>query len=111
MSKVVRKNLQTLYSYMNKSGSNIDEFHLYFYTNYNQLVGRGEHVDDPLSLLCNGYKVCTDSAFRKYMEAEEEDFLEGRDCIKDVNYKGLITMATNKYNILKKSGKWGAKSP
>ena len=45
------------------------------------------------------------------MEAKEEDFLEGRDYIKDVNYKGLITMATNKYNILKKSGKWGAKSP
>ena len=45
------------------------------------------------------------------MEAKEEDILKGRDCIKNVNYKGLITMATNKYNILKKSGKWGAKSP
>ena len=67
-------------------------------------------MDDPLSLLWDGYKVCADSAFRKYMESKEEKFIEGRDYIKDINCKGLLTMATNKYNILKKSGKWGAKS-
>ena len=109
-SKVLCNNLQTLDSYMTTCGSDINMFHLYFYTNYNQLVGRGEHIDDPLSLLWDGYKVCPDSAFRKYMEAKEEDVLEERDYIKDVNYKGLIMMATNKYNILKKSGKWEVKS-
>ena len=46
MPKVLCKNLQTLDSYMTTFGSNINKFHLYFYTNYNQLVGRGEHVDD-----------------------------------------------------------------
>ena len=44
------------------------------------------------------------------MKSKKENFLEGRDYIKDINYEGLITMATNNYNIVKKSGKWGAKS-
>ena len=48
MYKVLRKNLCTLDSYMTTCGSNIDKFHLYFYTNCKQLVGRGEYVYDPL---------------------------------------------------------------
>ena len=96
---------------MTTCGFDIDKFHLYFYTNYNQLVGRGEHIDDPLLLLWDGYKVCIDSIFKKYMEPKEEDFLEERDYIKYIIYERLITMATNMYNILKKSGEWKAKSP
>ena len=48
--------------------------------------------------------MCADSAFRK------DKVNKGRDYIKEVNYKELITMATNKYNIVKKSGRWRAKS-
>ena len=44
-------------------------------------------MDDPLSLLWEEYKVSADSAFRKYMESKEEDFLEGRDYIKDIDYE------------------------
>ena len=44
------------------------------------------------------------------MELKKEDFLKGRNYIKDINYNGLITMATKNYSILKKSGNWEAKS-
>ena len=74
MSKVLHKNLQTLDSYMTTCGSNIDKFHLYFYTNYNQFVGRGELFDNLLSLLWDGYKVFVNSASRKYIKAKKEDF-------------------------------------
>ena len=53
-SKELCKDLQTLDSYMTTYGSDIDKFYLYFYINYNQLVGQGEHMDKPLSLLLDG---------------------------------------------------------
>ena len=49
--------------------------HLNFYTNCNQLFGRREHVDNSLSLLWDGYKMCANSMFKKHMESNEEFFL------------------------------------
>ena len=76
-------------------------------TNYNQLKGRGEAIDSPISLLFKGYKVAQDHEFVRYITQKEEDYFEEMEYMKDLDHEKLMSMATNKFNALKSRGKWG----
>ncbi len=110
-SAVLRDNLYNLDAKTVQLNSNILEFHFYFSTNYNQLLGRGEAVDSPFHLLFKAYKAVQDSDFVRYITQKEKEYFEDKNGAGALTYEELIAMATNKYNVLIAQGCWGAKSP
>ncbi len=108
-SAVLRDNLYNLDAKMVQLNSNILEFHLYFSTNYNQLLGHGEAVDSPVHLLFKAYKAVQDSKF--VITQKEEEYFEDKNGAGALTYEEIFAMATNKYNALIAQGRWGAKSP
>ena len=75
--------------------------------NYNQLVGRGETIDDPVFILFDLYLSLPDSNMRDYMKKKQDGWLEDQGYIENTTHNGLIALPTNKNNTLKASGKWG----
>jgi len=109
-TSMLRENLRDLPSYMIKCNSNIDDYHLFFTTNHTQLIGRGETLEDPMNLLFNGYFVATDANFQKWAHEKEDQWMEDSPLMANCDHLKLITMASNKYNVIKAKGNWGAKS-
>ncbi len=87
------------------SSTDILEFHLYFSTNYNQLLGRGEAVDSPVHLVFKAYKAVQDSVFVRYIIQKEEVYFEDKNGAGALTYEELIAMATNMHNALIAQGR------
>ena len=110
-SKTPCKNLNLLDTFAAKVAYDVDKIHLYFYSSYNQLVRRGETIDDPVSILFDLNLSLPDANMRDYMKKKQNDWSEDKDYIKNITYDGLIALATNKYNTLKASGHGGIETP
>ena len=85
----------------------IELVHTYFDNNHSQIIARGDLVDDPVDILFSAYAAVPCSNFRQYIKRKHEAYTDGTLIIA---YDELILLATNKYNLLKQEGTWGAKS-
>ncbi len=87
---------------------NIELLHTYFDNNYSQIIARGASVDDPVNILFSAYAVVPCFKFRTYIEKKQDNNTDGS---LKLTHEELILLATNKYNLLVKEGKWGTISP
>jgi hypothetical protein len=65
-------------------------------------------VDDPINIPFAVYMVVPCHNFRSYIKHKQDAYTDGTLTL---NYKELIVLATNKFNLLKQVEMWGAKSP
>jgi hypothetical protein len=65
-------------------------------------------VDDPVDILFSAYMVVPCNNFRSYIKHKQDAYTDGTLTLM---HKELIVLATNKFNLLKQEGTWGAKSP
>jgi hypothetical protein len=107
-TKTLRANLRELASFCASVKGDIEQVHTYFDNNHSQIIARGDTVDDPVDILFSAYAAVPCSNFRSYIKRKHEAYTDGTLLI---NYDELILLATNKYNLLKQDGTWGAKSP
>ncbi len=61
-----------------------------------------------MDILFAAYAAVPCSNFRSYIKRKQDKYT---DWSKTLGYEELILLATNKYNLLKQEGAWGAKSP
>jgi hypothetical protein len=80
----------------------------YFDANYTQIIAHGAIVDDPINILFSAYIVVPCHNFRSYIKCKQDAYTDGTLTL---THKKLIMLATNKFNLLKQEGMWGAKSP
>jgi hypothetical protein len=105
-SSLLRENLSSLDTYMATIKSNIEEFNEYVKQNYEGLLARGERCDDIMINLFKGYMAASDSEFVRYIKTKKDAYDDGGDLTSDA----LMTLALNKYEMLKKQDAWNAKS-
>ena len=106
-TKTLRANLRELASYCVSVKGDIELVHTYFDNNHSQIIAQGDSVDDPVDILFSAYAAIPCSNFREYIKRKHEAYTDGTLIIA---YYELILLATNKYNLLKQEGTWGAKS-
>jgi hypothetical protein len=82
--------------------------HSYFDSNYTQIIAHGATVDNPVNIIFSAYMVIPCKIFRSYMKCKQDAYTDGALTL---THKELIMLATNKFNLLKQEGTWGAKSP
>ena len=97
-TKTLRANLRELASYCVSVKGDIELVPTYFDNNHSQIIAQGDLVDDPVDILFSAYAAVPCSNFREY------------NGTLIIAYDELILLATNKYNLLKQEGTWGAKS-
>jgi hypothetical protein len=107
-TKTLRANLRELASYCASVKGDIEQVHTYFDNNHSQIIARGDSVDDPVDILFGAYAAVPCAEFRSYIKNKHDVYTDGTLVIA---YDELILLATNKYNLLKQEGTWGAKSP
>jgi hypothetical protein len=107
-TKTLRSNLRELPTYCSTIKGDINLLHSYFNSNYTQIIACGATVDNPIYILFSTYMVIPCSNFRSYIKHKQEAYTDGTLTLM---HKELIMLATNKFNLLKQEGTWGAKSP
>jgi hypothetical protein len=107
-TKTLRSNLRELPTFCSTVKGDIKLLHSYFDSNYTQIIACGATVDDPVDILFSAYMVVPCSNFRSYIKRKQEFYTDGTLTLA---HKELIMLATNKFNLLKQEGTWGAKSP
>ena len=107
---VLRENLHNLNHQMVLLNNDIPEFNRYFTNNYEQLIGRGESIDDPIHLLFKGYKAVSDIEFQRYVRAKEDDYMDHMPYLDGLTHVQLIQMMTDRYNKKKVEGTWMVQS-
>ncbi len=107
-TKTLRSNLRELPTFCSTIKGDIELLHSYFDSNYTQIIARGATVDDPIDFLFSAYKVVPCKNFRSYIKRKQDAYTDGTLTLA---HKELIMLATNKFNLLKQEGTWGAKSP
>jgi hypothetical protein len=107
-TKTLHSNLQELPTYCSTIKGDLELLHSYFDTNSTQIITHGATVDDPISILCAAYMVVPCHNFRSYIKCKQDAYTDGTLTL---THKELILLATNKFNLLKQEGTWGAKSP
>jgi hypothetical protein len=65
-------------------------------------------VDNPVSIQFSAYMAVPCHDFRSYIKCKQDAYTDGTLTLM---HKKLIMLATNKFNLLKQEGTWGAKSP
>ncbi len=106
-SKTLCSNLRELPTYCSTIKGDIELLHSYFDTNYTQIIARGATVDNPVDILFAAYMVVPCHTFRSYIKQKQDAYTDGTFTF---THKELIMLATNKFNLLKQEGLWGAKS-
>jgi hypothetical protein len=101
-------NLRELPTYCSTIKGDIELLHSYFDSNYTQIITRGATVDNPVGILFSTYMVVPCKNFRSYIKRKQDAYTDGTLTLM---HEELIMLATNKFNLLKKEGTWGAKSP
>jgi hypothetical protein len=106
--KTLCSNLRELPTYCSTIKGDIKLLHSYFVANYMQIITRGAMVDDPVNILFSAYMVPPCHNFGSYIKHKQYAY---RDGTLTLTHKELIILETNKFNLLKQEGTWGAKSP
>jgi hypothetical protein len=107
-TKTLHSNLRELPTYCSTIKGDIKLLHSYFHSNYTQIIARGATVDNPINILFSAYMVIPCNNFRSYIKCKQDAYTDGTLTLM---HKELIMLATNKFNLLKQEGTWGAKSP
>ncbi len=107
-TKTLRSNLRELLTFCSTIKGDIKLLHSYFDTNYTQIIAHGATVDNPIDILFSAYMVIPCNNFRSYIKHKQDAYTDGTLTLMN---KELIMLATNKFNLLKQEGTWGAKSP
>ncbi len=101
-------NLRELPSYCSTIKGDIKLLHSYFDSNYTQIIACGATVNDPADILFSAYMVVPCNNFKSYIKCKQDAYTDGTLTLM---HEELIMLATNKFNLLKQEGTWGAKSP
>ncbi len=109
-TSVPQETLHNLNHQMVKLNNDIPEFKRYFTNNYEQLIGRGESIDDPIHLLFKGYKAVSDVEFQRYVRAKEDDYMDHMPYLDGLTHVQLIQMMTDRYNKMRVEGTWMVQS-
>jgi hypothetical protein len=107
-TKTLRSNLRELPTFCSTIKGDIELLHSYFDSNYAQIIARGATVDNPVNILFSAYMVIPCNNFRSYIKCKHDAYTDGTLTLM---HKELIMLATNKFNLLKQEGTWGANSP
>ncbi len=108
-TKTLRSNnLRELPTYCSTIKGDIELLQSYFDSNYTQIIARGATVNDPVDIIFSTYMVVPCNNFRSYIKRKQDAYTDGTLTLM---HKELIMLATNKFNLLKQEGTWGAKSP
>ncbi len=107
-TKTLRSNLRELPTYCSTIKGEIELLHSYFDANHTQIIAHGATVNDPVDILFSAYMVVPCNNFRSYIKCKEDAYTDGTLTL---THKELTMLATNKFNLLKQEGMWGAKSP
>jgi hypothetical protein len=107
-TKTLRSNLRELPTYCSTIEGDIELLHSYFDANFTQIIACGATVDDLVNILFSAYMVVPCHNFRNYIKRKQDAYTDGTLTL---THKELIMLASNKFNLLKQEGTWGAKSP
>jgi hypothetical protein len=107
-TKTLRSNPRELPTYCSTIKGDIKLLHSYFDANYTQIIAHGATVDNPIDILFAAYMVVPCNNFRSYIKRKQDAYM---DRTLTLTHKELIMLVTNKFNLLKQEGTWGAKSP
>jgi hypothetical protein len=102
----IRTKLSSLDSYILTIGADITKFNGYVKLLINSLAARGETTTDLLTNLFKGYLAVNDKTFVAYIGRKQENYEEGDD----IATEDLMTMADNKFKLLKEGNRWNAPS-
>lgn len=105
----LRENLHNLATFATTVQGDIDKIHEEFDKNYSQIIARGATVDDPIQILFDAYNAVPCYNFKKYIESQENDYLDGK--LAGITHDALRRMAKSKFDWLVNKKKWGARSP
>ena len=97
----IRGQLSSLDKYMDKC-NDVEKFNEHVKDLLDSLTARGESTNDLLSNLFKGYASADDKEFKLYVKRKQEEYDEGSN----ITTSGLMTLALNKYKIIKDSGEW-----
>ncbi len=107
-TKTLCSNLRELPTNCSTIKRDIELLHSYFDTNNTQIIARGATVNDHVNILFAAYMVVACHNFRNYIKRKQNTYTDGTLTL---TQEELIMLATNKFNLLKQEGTWGAKSP
>jgi hypothetical protein len=107
-TKTLHSNLGELPTFCFTIKGDIKLLHSYFDSNYTQIIAPGATVDNLIDILFSTYMVVPSNNFRSYIKRKQDAYTDG---LLTLMHKELIMLATNKFNLLKQEGTWGAKSP
>jgi hypothetical protein len=107
-SKTLHSNLRELPTYCSTIKGDIKLVHSYFDAKYMHIIVCEATVDNPVDILFSAYMVVPCHNFRSYIKRKQDAYTDGTLTL---THEELIMMATNKFNLLKQEGTWGAKSP
>ena len=105
----LREHLQNLATFAATVQGDVDKIHEEFDKNYSQIIARGATVDDPIKILFGAYGAVPYYDFKKYIEIQESDYLDGK--LAGITHDALRKMAKSKFDWLVNKKKWGARSP
>ncbi len=108
-TKTLCSNLRELPTLCSTIKGDIELLHSYFDSNYTQIIACGATVDNPVDILFSAYMVIPCNNFRSYIKRKQDAYTDGT--LSTLAHKELIMLATNKFDLLKQEGTWGAKSP
>jgi hypothetical protein len=104
-TKILCSNLRELPTFCSTIKGDIEQLHSYFDSNYTQIIARGATVNDPINILFSAYMFVPCNNFRSYIKRKQDANTDGTLTLM---HKALIMLATNKFNLLKQEGTWGA---
>jgi hypothetical protein len=107
-TKTLCSNLRELPTYCSTIKGDIKLLHSFFDSNYTQIIACGAIVNNPVDILFSAYMVVPCNNFRSYIKRKQDAYTDGTLTLM---HEELIMLATNKFNLLKQEGTWGAKSP
>ena len=103
----IRDQLSSLDTFLPTVDYDIGKMNLHVQALVEALNARGETTTDLLSNLFKGYKSATDDRFLKYIALKEEYYEEGNN----LGAYELMSLAKNKWRVLKQKHLWNAPSP
>jgi hypothetical protein len=107
-TKTLRSNLRELPTYCSTIKGDIKLLCSYFDSNHTQIIAPSATVNNPVDILFSAYMVIPCNNFRSYIKRKQDAYTDGTLTL---THEELIMLATNKFNLLKQEGTWGAESP
>lgn len=103
----LRQELTTLDAYIATVNSDIPKFNNHVKIARSALVARGERTDDLMIQLFRAYAAVTDRTFVQYIQSHKDRYDDNETYSED----GIMTLALNKYENLRREGRWNAPTP